>query len=211
MIQELRTYTLVPGKQAEYLKLSSEVGRKARGDRYGKLEGFWSTEFGTLNQVMHLWTYESYEERERLRAELGRNDDWTKGYLPHVRPLVLAQENKLLSPAVPLSPPADTGNVYELRWYRTHTQRAGEWINHFKAILPVREKYMRRVGVWQTDVGQLNEVVHMWVFRDLNDRAGRRAQLAQDGDWQKFLATAMPLLAHMQALVLTPAVHSPMR
>jgi hypothetical protein len=211
MIQELRTYTLMPGKQAEYLKLSSEVGRKARGDRYGRLEGFWSTEFGTLNQVVHLWTYDNYEERERLRGELGRNEDWTKGYVPHIRPLVLAQENKLLAPAVPLSPPADTGNVYELRWYRTHVAKAGEWINHFKAILPVREKYMRRIGLWQTDVGQLNEVVHMWVFRDLNDRAARRAQLAQDGDWQKFLTTAMPLLAHMQAIVLTPAPHSPMK
>ena len=27
MIHELRTYTLVPGKQAEYLRLSGEVGR----------------------------------------------------------------------------------------------------------------------------------------------------------------------------------------
>ena len=55
MIYELRTYTLVPGKQAEYLKLSGDVGRKARGDKYGKLEGHWFTEFGTLNQVVHLW------------------------------------------------------------------------------------------------------------------------------------------------------------
>ena len=34
MIYELRTYTLVPGKQGEYLKLSADVGRKARGDKY---------------------------------------------------------------------------------------------------------------------------------------------------------------------------------
>ena len=47
MIHELRTYTLVPGKQGEYLKLSGDVGRKARGDKYGKLEGHWFTEFGT--------------------------------------------------------------------------------------------------------------------------------------------------------------------
>ena len=51
MIYELRTYTLVPGKQGEYLKLSGDLSRKIRGDDYGKLEGFWSTEFGTLNQL----------------------------------------------------------------------------------------------------------------------------------------------------------------
>ena len=37
MIYELRTYTLVPGKQAEYLKLNEEIGRRIRGDKYGKL------------------------------------------------------------------------------------------------------------------------------------------------------------------------------
>lgn len=44
MIHELRRYTLRPGTQAEYLKHSTEVGRKIRGDRYGKLEGYWTAE-----------------------------------------------------------------------------------------------------------------------------------------------------------------------
>jgi len=39
MIYELRTYTLMPGKQGEYLKLNSESGRPIRGDKYGKHEG----------------------------------------------------------------------------------------------------------------------------------------------------------------------------
>ena len=65
MIYELRTYTLMPGKQAEYLKLNGEIGRKIRGDKYGKLEGYWSTEFGTLNQLVHLWSYADLNERER--------------------------------------------------------------------------------------------------------------------------------------------------
>ena len=72
MIYELRTYTLVPGKQGEYLKLSADVGRKTRGDKYGKLEGHWSTEFGTLNQVVHLWAYPDLNERERLGASSAR-------------------------------------------------------------------------------------------------------------------------------------------
>ena len=57
MIYELRTYTFQPGKQGEYLKLNAEVGRKVRGDKYGKFEGGWTTEFGMLNQYVHLWAY----------------------------------------------------------------------------------------------------------------------------------------------------------
>lgn len=49
MIHELRIYTLYPGKQAEYLRLQKEVSRPIRGDKYGKLEGCWTTEIGPLN------------------------------------------------------------------------------------------------------------------------------------------------------------------
>jgi hypothetical protein len=211
MIYELRTYTLVPGKQGEYLKLSGDLSRKIRGDDYGKLEGFWSTEFGTLNQLVHLWSYADLNEREKLRAALGQNERWRKEYVPQIRPLLIAQENKILSAELPVTPPTDTGNVYELRWYRAHAARAGEWLQHFKDVMPTREKYMRRVGLWQTQMGQLNEVVHMWVFRDLNDRADARAKLGQDPAWQDFLGKSVPLLAHMQAIILNPAAHSPMK
>jgi hypothetical protein len=211
MIHELRTYTLVPGTQGQYLKLSAEVGRKIRGDSYGKLEGFWYTEFGTLNQVVHLWSYTDLTERDRLRAELSRNEGWTKEYLPQSRPMLLAQENKILSPQLPLKPPAEAGHVYELRAYRTHVAKAGEWLGHFKAIMPVREKYSKNVGLWQTEMGQLNEVVHLWSYRDLNDRAAVRSKAVQDPEWQAFLGKATPLLLEMRSTVLNPASHSPMQ
>ena len=211
MIYELRTYTLVPGKQGEYLKLSGDLSRKIRGDDYGKLEGFWSTEFGTLNQLVHLWSYADLNEREKLRTALGKNERWRVEYAPQILPLMIAQENKILSAELPLTPPSDTGNVYELRWYRAHPGRVGEWLEHFKAIMPTRDKYTRRVGLWQTQAGQLNEVVHMWAYRDLNDRAAARAKLGQDPDWQAFLGKSVSLLAHMQAIILNPAAHSPMK
>ena len=61
MIYELRTYTLQPGTQPQYIKQSGEVGRKIRGDQYGKFEGGWTTEFGTLNQYVHLWSFADLE------------------------------------------------------------------------------------------------------------------------------------------------------
>ena len=72
MIYELRTYTLVPGMQAQYLKLNAEVGRKIRGDTYGVLQGAWTTEFATLNQYVHLWGYADLGERDRLRGGAGQ-------------------------------------------------------------------------------------------------------------------------------------------
>ena len=211
MIHELRTYTLMPGKQAEYLKLNQEVGRPTRGDKYGKLEGSWTTESGTLNQFVHLWNYPSLDERDRLRAELQKNDAWSKEYVPRIRPMLVAQENKILSAQLPLKPPADGPHVYELRSYRTHVGKAGEWLGLFKAIMPVREKYSKNVGLWQTEVAQLNEVVHMWAYRDLNHRVEVRGNVMKDPEWQGFLAKSAPLLAEMRSVALVPAPSSPMQ
>lgn len=210
MIYELRTYTLLPGMQAQYLELNATVGRVVRGDRYGTLEGGWTTEFGTLNQYVHLWSYPDLNERDRLRGELARSEDWTKGYLPRIRPLIAAQENKILSAVLPLQRPAQDGNVYELRWYRTQTGKAAEWLAAFKEIMPTREKYSRRVGLWQTEMGPLNEVVHLWAYRDLADRAATRARVMQDPEWKTFLAKATPLLLTMQSTVLVPTAVSPL-
>jgi hypothetical protein len=211
MIYELRTYTLQPGKQGEYLKYNSDIGRPIRGDKFGKLEGSWTTEFGTLNQYVHLWSYADLVERERLRGELAKNEAWGRDYLPKIRPLLLAQENKILSAQLPLKPPADGGHIYELRTYRSQVGKAGEWLSYFKAIMPVREKYSKNVGAWQTEVAQLNEVVHLWAYRDLNDRAATRGKVLQDSEWQAFLAKSAPLLLEMRSIVLIPAPSSPIQ
>lgn len=210
MIYELRTYTLRPGTQAEYLKLSGEIGRKIRGDDFGKLEGYWSSEFGTLNQLFHLWSFTDFGERERLRAALQKNEAWMK-YLPMIRPLMVAQENRILSAALPLKPPAERGHVYELRTYRCHVGRATEWLSHFQAVLPVREKYSKNVGVWSTEMSQLNQVVHLWAYTSLAERAEVRQGVSQEPEWQAFLEKTAPLLAHQEAVILAPTPFSPMR
>lgn len=68
MIYELRTYTVKPGTVGDMVKAASTVSRDIRGDNYGKLEGYWLTEIGPLNQVMHMWSYSDFNEHTRLRG-----------------------------------------------------------------------------------------------------------------------------------------------
>lgn len=213
MIHELRTYTLQPGAQAEYLRLNREVGRQVRGDRFGRFEGGWTTELGMLNQYVHLWSYADLEERARLRAALARETAWTAGYIPQIRPLVVAQETKILLPVdgIPFTPPAGGGHLYELRWYRAHMARLDEWLALFSGVLPARRKYSLPVGVWRTEIGQLNEVVHLWAYDDLNHRARVRRQALEDPAWQAYLAASAPLLQTMQATILVPTQTSPLQ
>ena len=97
MIHELRQYTLKLGKLPEYLEYARTIGRPARGNDYGLNHGYWTTEHGPLNQVWHLWSYDSLDERARLRAELQKNKAWTTEYTPRIRPLLERQDIRFIA------------------------------------------------------------------------------------------------------------------
>ena len=211
MIYELRTYTLRPGMQPIVAKNAGTVAREIRGDDYGKLEGYWLTEHGALNQVMHLWSFDSYDHRAQRRAALGQNERWVNEYLPLILPHLVRQDIRLMEAVLPLKPPGDGNHVYEYRNYRTSPGKAKLWAKGFSEIMPVREKYSPNVCAWVTDSGQPNEVSHLWAYPSLDARLETRAKVAADPQWQAFLKTSGPLLEEMTSTVMLPAAHSPLR
>jgi NIPSNAP len=212
MIYELRTYTVKPGTIGDIVKAASTVSREIRKDDFGKLEGYWFTEIGPLNQVMHMWSYRDYDERTRLRAELGKNPRWTGEYLPLIRPLVVRQDVRLLNAIRAPVAPGTTGNFYEFRNYRARPAGAAkQWLDALTAALPAREKYSKIVGLWQTEAGQPNEVCHIWAYPSLNERAEARGNAMKDPAWQEFLGKGPPLLEEMHSTIMLPAPHSPLQ
>ena len=98
MIVEMRTYTLSMGATGRYFKLYSEQGLAVQKRILGHLVGYYAVEVGALNQVIHLWAYDSLDERAARRATLWSDPDWL-AYVREVGPLVLKQENQILTPA----------------------------------------------------------------------------------------------------------------
>ncbi len=86
-----------------------------------------------------------------------------------------------------------------------------EWVGHFTKTLPVREKYSKIVGLWTAEAPQINEVLHIWAYPDLNARAAVRAACMQDPGWQEFLKASSGLLEEMNSTVMLPAPHSPLK
>jgi hypothetical protein len=211
MIYELRTYTLRQGTLPDVVKTAGTVGRDIRKDDYGKLEGYWQTEIGPLNQVMHLWSYQDLNQRAQLRAELGKNPRWAAEYVPLIRPNLARQEIRLLNAVRGPKAPERTPNIYEFRNYRARPGAAPQWLQHFTKALDVREKYSKIVGLFATEAPQVNEVCHLWAYPDLNTRAEVRAAVAKDPGWQEFLKASAGLLDEMHSTVMLPASHSPLR
>lgn len=211
MLHELRTYTFRAGQAAVAAKNSGTVARDIRGDEYGKLEGYWLPEVGPLNQVMHLWSYDSFAHREERRQALAKNERWSKEYLPLMRPIILRQDIRLLNPIIGPVAPTEAHNLYEFRYYRLQVGAMKRWVDLFTKALTVREKYSKIVGLWTTEAGQPNEVCHIWGYKDFETRMKARNGAAQDPEWQAFLKEGGPLIEEMNNVLMLPSAHSPLQ
>jgi hypothetical protein len=100
-LYELRTYTLYVGKMAEAVKLYQELGfpalQKGRHERH--LVGYFQSDTGMINQLVHLWKFEDDGERRAHWAAVFANKDFVEGFATKFRPLVMSQEVKLLQAA----------------------------------------------------------------------------------------------------------------
>ena len=76
MYYELRTYTLSPTLMADWLALYQSDALAVQTEHLGKLVGFFTTEFGEANQVVHIWAYESLDDRAARRARMAADPRW---------------------------------------------------------------------------------------------------------------------------------------
>src|SRR6476646_2943722 len=94
MIYEVRTYTLRPGTVAEFEERYAK--RLPLREKHSKLGAFWHTEFGPLNQVVHVYPYDDLRHRTAVRAALAQ--DTARAQLPGGQDLTAAQEAETMNP-----------------------------------------------------------------------------------------------------------------
>jgi len=98
-VYDFRMYTLKPGATSEYMAAVREVGKPVR-DKYGvKLAGWYYSDVGELNQVVHIWAYRDHAHMAEAKAKVAQDLDWREKYMPRVRGLIVAQKTYvMLSP-----------------------------------------------------------------------------------------------------------------
>ena len=63
---------------------------------HSKMLAFFTVELGGLNQVVHLWEYDSYEQRRKVREKLANDSQWLSEYAHLVGPMLSQQTNATL-------------------------------------------------------------------------------------------------------------------
>lgn len=95
MYVEERMYTLQAGTAAQYFKNYEEFGMKVQLRHLPHMVGYYVTEVGPQNVVIHLWAYDDLNQRDRCRAAMQADPDW-QAYLPKNRPFMVSQETRIM-------------------------------------------------------------------------------------------------------------------
>ena len=179
MIYEFRTYTLHPRTLPDVLKRFGDA--LERREKFSKLAAFWYTEIGPLNQITHVWPYENAQERSRIRAEAVKDGHWP----PKVGEFLVDMKSEILEP-LPFSPaldPSDHGPFFEMRSYVIKPGSAGAMAERWQEYLPGRLKLSPLIGVFTSDVGGLNQWIHIWAYKTLDQRIDVRNTAKDGGIW----------------------------
>ncbi len=203
MIVEMRTYRVKPGSIPEVEKRFGE----ALADRVklSPLGAFFHTEVGPLNRIIHCWPYDDLGQRAKLRADAAKLSNWP----PKIGEFIEEMESKIINLA-PFSPKLGDrrlGNLYEIRTYtmlpgalQTVTERWAERIEG-------RQKFSPLAFCGSTELGALNQWIHVWAYKDAAERFSVRDKARESGAWPP--ATRGQFVRQENMLVV-PAAFSPL-
>ena len=204
MIYEIRTYDLKPRSIPEFEKRTDEKlpGRLA----YSKLGGFWHTEIGPLNQVVHIWPYDDLNQRTDIRARAVADG----AYPPDTSEFIVNMQSEIFYPAEFMTPLGERniGPVYEMRIYTYAPGHIPRVLEAWGARIAEREKLSPLAGCWYSELGGLNRFVHLWAYKSLEERGSVRAEAQAKGIWPPPSGVA-PL--KQENKILLPAAFSPMQ
>ena len=202
MIIEMRTYRLKPGSVPEAEKRFAE-GLTERV-RVSPLGAFFHTEVGPLNRIIHCWPYEDLAHRSKVRAER------IPGWPPKIQEFIEEMESKIII-AAPFSPkmePRKLGGLYEIRTYTMQPGVTPTVIERWGEVIEGRQKYSPLAFCGHTELGPLNQWIHVWAYKDAADRFAIRDKAREAGAWPP---NTRGMFTQQQNMFVVPAEFSPLR
>jgi NIPSNAP protein len=91
--------------------------------------------------------------------------------------------------------------LYEIRTYQIAPGSLSEVEKRFGEAYEYRKKYSELIAFLHTEIGPLNEIVHIWGYRDLAERARIRAEAAKDPNWPSKIGE---FIRAMRSEIVTP-------
>lgn len=203
MIDEMRTYSLQPGSVAEVEKRFGECVPER--NKFSPLGAFFHTEFGPLNQIIHIWPYEDAAHREKVRAEARVPGKCP----PPIQEFIVSMDSWILNRAPFMKPlgQRQLGSIYEMRMYTMRPGAMPEVLKRWGEKIEEREKFSPLAACWYTETGPLNLFIHVWAYKDMAQRNSVRDEARASGKWPP---NTREFVVKQENKLLIPASFSPM-
>jgi hypothetical protein len=91
--------------------------------------------------------------------------------------------------------------IYEIRTYRIAPGSLAEVEKRFGEGYEYRKKYSELTAFLHTEIGPLNEIVHIWGYRDLAERARIRGESSKEPNWPPKIGE---FIREMRSEIITP-------
>jgi hypothetical protein len=101
--------------------------------------------------------------------------------------------------------------IVEQRTYTVQIGKMNSFVEHYlQAGLPVMKRVLGNfLGFYTSDIGALNQAIHMWGYESYTDREKRRALLSADPDWHAYIKNGPPVVVSQENRILIPSAFSP--
>ncbi len=97
MILDERTYAIHPAHVKDYLDLYVAEGMELQISHLGHLVGWFTSDTGTVNEVVHIWRYEGLGDREARRGAMEADPRW-QAFRAKASPYVQSMRSRILRP-----------------------------------------------------------------------------------------------------------------
>jgi hypothetical protein len=98
------------------------------------------------------------------------------------------------------------GDIYEMRIYTYEPGSIPELIRKWTDAIPYREEFSPLAAGMSTELGGLNRWMHIWPYKDLDDRERVRKEAATSPHWP----SGAPGRVRQENKIMIPASFSPM-
>ena len=214
MIYEFRTYDLKPHSLPEVEKRFGEAYEYRK--KFSQLAAFWHTEIGPLNQIIHVWSYKDLEERTRIRDTAVK--EGAGKWPPKTAEFLVRQRSEIFLPFdfSPEMKPGKQGPFFEMRVY---TYAAGQLPNLTKSwalAIPNRLKHGPATAILYSELGGLNQFMHIWPYKTLDERWALRNKMRESGEWPPSVVAKKAGLPEVHLVqqenkILMPSAFSPLQ
>jgi hypothetical protein len=159
-VYELRTYDVQPHLMSAYAKLAKEHFHLRVP--HSKILGFWQTEIGGINQVVHLCEYDSLTSRKTIRDKLSQDPEWVGKFVGPCVQYLSKMNNSLLIGNVNREITTEPGWFYNVLEFESDVEALPE-----KLLRSCKD--VELCGSWMTAyAGVEGRRVQMWRSRNLD-------------------------------------------